>query len=208
MTEKSLVVSGLDLAAVNSGFCKIRATLQKKKLSVTVLEYASLVPESKDFFGRLNLADKIAKMVEQSDLIALEDYARRVGSTNTTAYECGEFVGQVKCKLYRNKVPIIMIPPTSMRSFVGIKRNDPKSVVENWAEKNFGFSPKLGRQKQRSDVSDAFAHCVIASLYYFAKTLQIGSNTLDTQQQRIIFGDKKLEGLVDRPNILIGELRE
>ena len=201
-------MSGLDLAAVNSGYCRIVAASISSPpgLEVEPLAFDAIVPEEKTFLGRLELAKRVSKLVEGSDLVVLEDYARRIGRSNTTAYECGEFVGQVKERVIAQGIPLLIVPPTTMRSYVGAARNSGKFVMEEWAEEVYGFASGLSTMKKRSDVADAFIHCTIGALYYFAKTGKLEREVVDPRQSRIIYGDGKMEGLIDRSGVLVGEI--
>lgn len=212
--SRTITVTGLDLAAVNSGFCKVKACAVSSwpPLDVQVIDYAPIELEDKTPLGRLDLAKEVSLRVSGSDdLVALEDYARRVGSTNTTAYECGEFVGPAKAYLHKKGSDVLLVPPTTMRSLISVpKGKEGKSFIQKWVKETFDFVPECRREKQRSDVADAFMHAYIGALYWFAANGGLFDGIhLNDREYRIIYGNedhrktKNFIGLLDRPHILV-----
>lgn len=210
--SRTITVAGLDLAAVNSGYCRIkaRAVPQWPPLEIEVLDHSPIELKDKTPQGRLHLAGNTATRVHVGDLVVLEDYAKRVGSTNTTAYECGEFVGPVKAHLWESGFDVLLIQASTMRSLLGVPKGAAgKKFILKWVEDTYGFKPPYGREKQRSDVADAFVHAYIAALWWFAKQGDIDPQILTEREKRIIFGNpdprktKNFVGLLDRDEILV-----
>lgn len=208
--SKTVTVTGLDLAAVNSGMCRIEARAAAKgawpPLEVEVLDHEPIELKRKDPMGRLELAERVAGLPKSSDLVAVEDYVRRVGKTNTTAYECGEFVGPTKAMLNHNGYDVLLVPTTTMRSLLKVPTGkDGKKFIMRWVAVNFGFEPPYGREKQRSDVADAFVHAYIGALYWFLREGIIGREDLSEREIRTFYGhpgppkSKVFVGVLQRP---------
>ena len=208
---RKATVTGLDLAAVNSGFCKIEAHLTADgQISVEVLDHEPIELKRKDCVGRFELAPKVADLALGSDLVAIEDYAMRVGKSNTTAYQCGEFVGPTKAHLISHGINMLIVPPTSMRSMLGVPTGPAgKKFIMAWVKERFGFVPEYGREKQRSDVADACVHAYIGAIYYFIQSGWIDGSMLTDREHRIFYGvkdhrkSKQFVGLLDRDGIYL-----
>lgn len=159
-------------------------------MEVKVIDHLPIELKRKDFVGRAELAMEVAPLAEGSDLVAVEDYIRRVGKTNTTAYECGEFVGAVKHLVHRKGLDMLLVPTTTMRSLLKVPTGkDGKKFIMRWVEENFGFKPPYGREKQRSDVADAFVHAYIAALYWFLTNGVLGAEDLNEREHRTFYGN-------------------
>lgn len=207
---KTITVTGLDLAAVNSGMCRIEARAAADgswpPLEVTVIDHQPIELKRKDFVGRAELAMETAPLASGSDLVAIEDYVRRVGKTNTTAYECGEFIGAVKHLVHRQGLDMLLVPTTTMRSLLKVPTGkDGKKFIMRWVAENFGFDPPYGREKQRSDVADAFVHAYIGALYWFLTNRHLERQHLNEREQRTFYGhpgppkSKIFVGVLQRP---------
>lgn len=159
-------------------------------VDVEVVAHRPIELTRKDFVGRAELAVETATLAAGSDLVAVEDYVRRVGKTNTTAYECGEFIGAVKYLVHRDDLDMLLVPTTTMRSLLKVPTGkDGKKFIMRWVEENFGFKPPYGREKQRSDVADAFVHAYIAALYWFLTNGVLSREDLNEREQRTFFGN-------------------
>jgi len=183
-------------------------------IKVTILDHRPIELIRKDCIGRFELAPQVAELAKGSDIVAVEDYAMRVGSTNTTAYQCGEFVGPTKAHLLNSGLNLLLVPTTTMRSMLHVPTGkDGKKFIMRWVEENFGFAPEYGREKQRSDVADAFVHAYIGAIYWFATHNMLDESNLNEREHRIFYGNpdprktKRFVGLLERDNIFIeGEL--
>lgn len=216
-SSRTITVSGLDLAAVNSGYCRVEARANSgawPPVEITVLEHQPIELKRKDFVGRAELAVETAALAAGSDLVAIEDYVRRVGKTNTTAYECGEYVGAVKHLVHRQGLDILLVPTTTMRSMLKVPTGkDGKKFIMRWVEESFGFKPPYGREKQRSDVADAFVHAYIAAVYRFLREGVLTMGDLNEREHRTFYGNpdpRKAHfylGILEKPDIHIkGEI--
>jgi hypothetical protein len=159
-------------------------------IAVNVVAHKAIELTRKDFVGRADLATETALLTQGSDLVAIEDYVRRVGKTNTTAYECGEYVGATKNLVHRAGLDMLLVPTTTMRSLLKVPTGkDGKKFIMRWVEENFGFKPPYGREKQRSDVADAFVHAYIGALYWFLTNRVLCREDLSEREQRTFYGN-------------------
>lgn len=189
--------------------CKIKARAVPGSwppVEVEVIDHKPIELTRKDFVGRAELAMETAPLAAGSDLVAIEDYVRRVGKTNTTAYECGEFIGAVKYQLHLLNRNMLLVPTTTMRSLLKVPTGkDGKKFIMRWVAEHFGFEPPYGREKQRSDVADAFVHAYIGSLYWFLTHGVLGEEHLDEREHRTFYGhpgppkSKIFVGVLQRP---------
>lgn len=193
MRKKSVRVAGLDLAAVNSGLCVIdSATCAGYPPIEWTLQGEHAIKGGMQFPTRVTAAQQVMDIIEKAkpDLIALEDYALRMAPNNTSGYQYAEFAGIVKYYLYEAGYPILIIPPTTMRSFLGAKNGGGKEQLINTVYERYGFSSKQPRKGERSNVCDAFAHAYIGSCSYFARDGRLTAN-LKTQEKVALYGDGK-----------------
>ena len=195
---------GLDLAAANSGMCIIEAHYPTYVFEVVLEE--GLHHPMDDFRNRIDAANYISFMASEHsvDVVAIEDYAMRFGKTNTSGFQYGELGGMVRKTLYELDLPIYLVPPTSMRSFMQVSPKSPKDYLEKQALYRFDFESKASTKKKRSDITDAFIHAHIGSLLHISKTSKLKYDLTDAEK-RILYGDKQIIGLVDRENIYYGK---
>lgn len=191
---------GLDLAAANSGTSIL--DVHYPDYSFEVIHEEALHHPMASFVNRIDAANYVGYLVQEHDveLVALEDYARRFGRTNTSGYEHGEIGGMVRKVLYELGCPFYIIPPTSMRSFMEVPPKSPKDYLETRALERLGFESKASTKKKRSDITDSVIHAHIGSLVHILRTGELNYNFTDAEE-RIIYGDKKIEGLKDRDGI-------
>lgn len=208
MNDK-LRIMGLDIAAVNSGLCIIEAEVQPEHpfVKVTPIYEEWLYAKKDSFPDRMRASSRISTHAIENynvDFVVLEDYARRVGKTNTSAYEHAELCGLIKALLFASKVPVIIIPPTTMRSFMAIPSGLPdkgKQFIMDVAKIRYDFESKAPRKNQRSNITDAFIHSVIGSLVIFDKAGKI-EGELGAAESKILRGDgKKIVPLGEREEI-------
>lgn len=197
-------VMGLDLAAVNSGLAIIE--VHYPKYTCGVVHEEALHHPSGDVINRIHAADYISFLASEHsvDVVIIEDYARRVGANNTSAYEHGELGGMVRKNLHAAKLPFYVIPPTSMRSFMEVPPKSPKDFLQTQAEQRLGFTSSASNKTKRSNITDAFIHAHIGSLIHILRNDELEYD-FTSAEQRMIFGDKKLVGLKDREGIYYGE---
>lgn len=195
---------GLDLAAANSGLCIIRAHYPKYRHDVLVEE--ALNHPMSDFRNRVGAANYILFLAREHgvDFVTLEDYAMRFGNTNTSGFQYGELGGMVRKVLHEAEIPMYVIPPTSMRSFMGVSPKSPKDFLEKQALIRFGFESKASTKKKRSDITDALIHAHIGSLIHIINFNNLDYDLLE-YESRILYGDKKIVGLTNRENIYYGK---
>jgi hypothetical protein len=191
---------GLDLAAANSGVCVIEAQFPDYCFNV-VLEEALHHPKD-SFINRSDATDYIMYLIMEHkvDVVSMEDYARRFGHTNTSGFEYGEIGGMVRKALYDAGIPFYVVPPTSMRSFMGVPPKSPKDFLETQALNRLGYSSIASTKKKRSDITDAFIHAHIGSLIHILRNDTLSYNMTDAEK-RIMLGDGKIIGLKDRKEI-------
>jgi hypothetical protein len=207
-------VMGLDLAAVNSGCCVIEARpLGEYPFIQVECLYEAAIQCRGDFVQKASLARSLANRVHFGEeevglhLVAIEDYARRVGGTNTTAYEHAELGGLAKTSIHYTGVPMLIVPPTSMRSFVGAAPRSGKDVMMDKAKEIWDFTASSTRKPERSNICDAFIHAVIGTLVILAKFDILEAGQLQPHEDRIIFGAGSIVGLIDREGIMYNEDR-
>ena len=200
----SYKVMGLDLAAANSGLCVIEA--HYPDYSFSVLAEEALNHPMAEFTNRIDAANYALFIANEHsiDAVAIEDYARRFGNTNTSGYEHAELGGMVKKLFYEADIPMYIIPPTSMRSFMQAPPKSPKDFLETQALSRLGFASKASTKKKRSDITDAFIHAHIGSLLHIIRNDTLVYSLSDAEQ-RILYGDNKIIGLKDRDGIYYGE---
>lgn len=125
------------------------------------------------------------------NLVVIEGYVPAMGSFNTTAIQQAEFISQVKAHLIGLGQNVLIVPPTTMRSFVKIPPNQKdkgKKHIMKVAEEHYGFVAEYSLAKKRSDVTDAFTHAVIGSHVAMAKLGWIVGDLLK-HEQKVIYGD-------------------
>lgn len=200
----SYKVMGLDLAAAHSGLCVIEAHYPKYRFKVLAEE--GLHHPIDDFKNRIDAANYILFTAKEHsvDFIAMEDYALRIGRTNTSGFQYGELGGMVRKTLYEANIPFYVIPPTSMRSFMCVPPKSPKDYLEKMALARLGFESAASTKKKRSDITDAFIHAHIGSLVHIIKTSTLDYD-LEAAEKRILYGDKKIIGLIDREKVYYGK---
>jgi len=212
MPPKSEIrVLGLDIAAVNSGVCVTKALHRKQGAPQfeALFECGLVHGPLRDHTERSKAADVIKGLALQHKVTfaVIEDYAMRLGPNNTSAYQAGESAGMVKKALWESSVPFIVVPPTSMRSFLQVPSRLPdsgKQFIIDAAEEKFGFKSEQTNQNKRSNATDAFIHTVIGSyVYYHFEGRDLGE--LPKEQQEILHGNgKKMAGLVNMPELYFG----
>lgn len=199
-------VAGLDLAAVNSGFCVIEATTQHghPPLSYNVLNQLA-VNNDPGFVGRVKSAkmifDEIIKY--KVDMVALEECVPMQGAGNTTGLQQSAFLEMVMFQLYEAGIPMMLIPPTTMRSFISAKtgKDRKKSIMSNAFER-YEFHAKHPRQGDRSNITDAFVHAYIGACVLFGQQGQLTGSLLPSEKHVVYGNSKKMIGLLER-NIFI-----
>ena len=209
-------VMGLDLAPANSGMCIIEAHPNSgyPAVSPTVL-YQEALSLFDNFSDRQRCSYYIyTKALEyKPDVIVIEGYVPSMGRFNTTAYQHAEFVALTKHRLLSAGFKIIIVPPTTMRSFVKIppkQKDKGKQHIMSQMESIYGFKADYSRKKERSDVTDAFVHSIIGAHVYFALS-GILDGEMVSHEKRIILGDDNQEkktaivGLINRPEAYIGD---
>lgn len=205
MAKTKIRVMGIDAAAVNSGVCIIEASPIKTSphVSYNLLYEAGLVHGPKnDHRERSKFSDivKGLSLLHNIDLVVIEDYISRGGVTNTSAYEHGETVGQLKKAFWETGAAMMIVGPTQMRSFLGVpsKLSDSgKQFIVDTCKNEYGFESSMTNQNKRSNASDAFAYCIIGAITFFICNKDaIGD--LSTTKSKVLFGDgKKSAGLIN-----------
>lgn len=207
---------GLDLAPAASGMCLIEAqpATGHPAVSVKVLAHEPLeIPKG---FEDMRLKAKyIADLAPKYgvDAVVIEGYVLALGEHNTTAYQHAEFVSLVKSFLISMDYFILIVPPTTMRSFVKIppkltKPMQKRHIIQVGVD-HYDFTPPYTTAKQRSDVADAFAHAVIGAHTLFAKMGKLDDSGLLAHEKRVIYGDanqnkkKPMIGMIYRPEAYI-----
>lgn len=196
----SIRVLGLDVAAANSGACVLEVSYPD--YSFEVLHEDGYKHPIKDFRNRIDIANELLSLAldYEVDLVVLEDYAMRFGKLNTSGYQHGEIGGMLRKELYEAGFCIYIIPPTTMRSFYGVPPKSDKTLLEERAEERYGFVSEASNKKKRSDATDAFLQGHIGCLLYLLKNHSLEYDLLP-REERILYGDKTIEGLLDRSTI-------
>lgn len=219
-------ILGLDIAAIHSGSAVVEAQVRPSgEMEFTVLHERPLTttrvaPNQPPSWESMQaVADRVVSYIEEYEIkhVVYEGFAKgwggRVGkngkrqSANTTAYEHAELVGVIKDSLYRSSdLTFLQVPPTTMRSFYQLPPKDKKAIQRALKEK-IGWSSTQRLAKERSDCSDAVAHCVIAGYVFAILDGWEGGRDLDHYHQRVLFGDpkkgSKMVGLLNQPNLYI-----
>lgn len=198
---------GLDIAAVNSGMCIIEARCLSEYPWIEIVDtyeewhYSDLG----SFQDRMRVSSRISEFQTDDynvDLVVLEDYAKRMGKTNTSAYEHAELCSLIKAFTIASGKPMLIIPPTTMRSFMaipnGLKDKGKQMIIDNVKE-IYGFESKAPRKNQRSNITDAFVHAVIGALVIYGINGILVEEELDDQAKKLLFGKGKTTGILDRP---------
>lgn len=210
--KKKAIIMGLDTAAVNSGVCIIEAKPLKKDphVSCEVFFESGFVHGPKNEYSeRAKFADIVKGLAlsHKVDFVSIEDYAARIGPTNTSAYQHGETVGMVKKALWEANIPLMLVGPTPMRSFMSVPTRLPdsgKQFIMDWAKENYGFESAMTNQNKRSNATDAFIHCLIASMAYFHLSGE-DMGEFSKAKADVLFGDgKKMAGITKMPHIFYG----
>ena len=198
---KNLRVLGLDLAAVNSGACAIEV---QSSLEYEVLYEEALTHPRDDFRNRAAAAESIlsAATTHKVDFVVIEDYAFRVGPSNTSAYQHGEMGGMARQVLHDAGFDILVIPITSMRSFMSVPPKSKKDYLMEQAKNKMGFESSGRTKAHRGNITDAFIHAYTGSCWHFANEETLDTTVLDAAQHRMIYGDgKKFAGLTEREGL-------
>lgn len=195
------------MAAVNCGYAFIEASPQSgyPPLDFNVLAEGP-VTIGKSFEARVEGAKEIVELIKKHkpDLVGLEDYAARVGQ-NTTLIQYAELSSLVKYMIYELDIPIIVTPPTTFRSWIGVKSGSKKDVIMSLAYEKYGFHSKASRKNERSNATDAFCHAYIAAEVFFAGEGKLSAN-LKPNEKKAIYGDsKKMVGQLNRGIIKKGK---
>lgn len=199
-------VAGFDIASMNSGVCVIEACTQAghPPLEYQTLGELAYRNYDKTFEARVQAAIDMVEFVKKHncDLVVVEDYIRSLGRGNTTAYEHAELAGLVKYFLYQMEIPMLLVSPSTMRSFVGVAPKQDKGVIIDRAHELFGFASKAPRKGERSNVVDSFLHAYIGACVFYAREGHLTSQ-LGPKERKVIYGDsKKMIGLLNRDLIL------
>lgn len=200
---------GLDIAAVNSGMCIIEARPLSEYPWIEIVDtyeewhYADLG----SFQDRMRVASRISEFSTDDynvDLVVLEDYAKRIGKTNTSAYEHAELCSLIKAFTISSGKRMLIIPPTTMRSFMaipnGLKDKGKQMIIDNVKE-TYGFESKAPRKNQRSNITDAFVHSVIGALVIYGMNGTLDEEELDEQAKKLLFGKGAKTGILERPQL-------
>ena len=199
-------VMGLDLAAVNSGLCVIEVG---PSLEYEVIYEEALKHPKDDFENRIQAAQHIRKLAKKYrlDLVVIEDYAYRVARNNTSAYQHGEIGGMVRKVLFEDGYTIFIIPPTTMRSFMEVPPKSKKTFLMDQAKTKMGFEATGTNQLVRGNITDAFIHAYTGAATKFAEDGSLEEGALDAAQHRVVFGDDKFDGLLEREGLWYGKER-
>lgn len=201
-----LRVAGLDLAAVNSGLCVIEATTQDghPPLQYNVLSQQAIKNEP-GFVGRVKAAKDVFEEISKYsvDMVALEECVPVGGDSNTTGLQQSAFLEIVMYLLYEADIPMMIVPPTTMRSFIQAStgKQRKKSIMKN-AYDRYEFNAKHPRQGERSNITDAFVHSYIGACVLFGRDGKLTGNLLPAEKHVVYGNSKKMIGLLDR-NIYI-----
>ena len=196
---------GIDAAAVNSGICIIEASPKNSEphIDYKLIYEAGLVHGPKNDHQERSKFSDIVKglaLLHDINLVVIEDYISRGGITNTSAYEHGETVGQIKKAFWEIGTPMMIVGPTQMRSFIEVpsKLSDSgKKFIVDHCKNTYGFESAMTNQNKRSNASDAFVHSIIGAITYFYCT---GENLgeLSPSKSKVLIGDnKKSVGLIN-----------
>lgn len=205
MDNKSRIrVAGLDIAAVNSGLCMIEASPRNgyPPLDFKVLYETPIRAEMAWFEARVAAAKLMAEKIRlhEIDLVVVEGYALRFGATNTSGYQHAELAALTKYFIMELDLPILIVPPTTMRSFVQVKPKQKKQAIMDYAYETWGFGSKLPRKGDRSNVTDAFVHAYIGACIYFARNGRL-TESLKKYEKNVVYGKAIVKlGAKDEPS--------
>jgi Holliday junction resolvasome RuvABC endonuclease subunit len=89
------------------------------------------------------LVDEIEKIVDiqESKFAVIEGYAMGAQSARSRVFDIGELGGAVKVMLHRYKIPIMIVPPTSLKMYVTgngrAEKTELKAVLKKWFRKKY-----------------------------------------------------------------------
>ncbi|MCW4026117.1 MAG: hypothetical protein NWE76_01370 [Candidatus Bathyarchaeota archaeon] len=213
MAKLQANVLGIDSAAVNSGLCIMQVASPNKGAGLTFspsFESGIVHGPLNDHAARIKAAALIKGLCVQYevDFVVVEGYALRVGPNNTSMAQHGETVGLIKKALHDLRMPFMVCPPTSMRSFLSVPRglkDGGKQLIIEKMEEQYGFKSEMSNQSKRSNATDAAVHAVIGGLIYMSwHGRDIGE--LEEAKTKVLFtGDgKKMKGLRNMPELYHG----
>lgn len=173
-------------------------------LNCAVLHQQAVTNEP-GFTGRVKSAKMIAdKIIEVGvDMVALEECVP-IGGHNTTGLQQSAFLEMTMMLLYDADIPMMLIPPTTMRSFISAStgKQSKKSIMDNTYER-YEFRAQHSRQGERSNITDAYVHAYVGACVLFGREGRLTSNLLPAEKNVVYGNAKKMIGLLDRKHIYI-----
>lgn len=92
------------------------------------------------------------------DLVVIEGYAMGRAGNIGRVFDIGELGGIVKLTYYNRSIPMLIVPPKTLKMFAVDNGNADKQAMVEWAKTN-GYDPKT------DDDADAFALHSLGSAY-------------------------------------------
>ena len=193
MRKSSIRVAGLDLAAVNSGMAIIEARVREGRNAYPPLDwhlhYEKALKVEQLFYKRVHAARDIREQIRlhEVELVVLEDTIKRGGRNNTTGLQQQELLTLVMYHLWEDGLPMLLVNPATMRSFLGVGTAGDKDALVESVRERYGFASKQPRKGERSNVTDAFAHAYIGACSYYAREGKLTAN-LKKSEKNVIYG--------------------
>lgn len=150
---------GLDLSLTNTGWCILKVVDRKPK----VIRYGLIQPKSlRDTERILFIEKEIRRICLTWNIkgVGLEGYA--LFSRTGKAMDRGELAGIVKRYLFEVKIPLLIIPPKSLKKYMTGNGNADKDLVIKCAIENSRCLFLKVINSRRNDIADAYAVANIA----------------------------------------------
>jgi crossover junction endodeoxyribonuclease RuvC len=126
-----------------------------------------------------HVVDKIQSLIDnvRPELMVMEGYAMgapRGKGGNNNSFSIGELGGVLKFAIYKSRIPLLLVPPTSLKLFATGKGNANKEVVME------AISKHSGRVFSSDDEADAYGLLQMGLM-----TLELNSSTKATESHLI-----------------------
>lgn len=149
---------GLDLSLTGTGVALSRADAHSSNISTGLLKGAALRSVERLHWYREKIVENWIKAAPtETTIVAMEGYS--FGSRNSQAHSLGELGGVIRLALASRGVPIILVPPGTLKKFVTGKGTATKP------EMAVGLFKRWGIEKSDDNEADAaalalYARCV------------------------------------------------
>lgn len=155
-------VAGIDLSLTCTGYVEIDQGMQL----VVAEAIRGNVGKIAKIRGIPKVAAIVARILEHMEngvqLVVLEGYAF---GANRAAQKSGELAGVLKHELWRRDIPIILIPPTSLKLFAAGHGGADKGRMISCANQKCSLLNLDPKTSWHEDIADAYWDAVVAATY-------------------------------------------